>query len=64
MPVDKLQEINILHRDYQQEYLDYWNSTATLTTSGRPVDAIITPILFFAASEPGKTNYLGEYRIV
>ncbi|KAH8809188.1 amidase signature domain-containing protein, partial [Xylogone sp. PMI_703] len=40
---------NTNQRQYQKEYMDYWNSTATLTTSGRPVDAILTPTAPYAA---------------
>jgi len=32
-------------RKLRKEYLDYWNSTVVETGTGRPVDAIISPIL-------------------
>lgn len=51
--------ISLRSRDYKQEYLDYWNSTARLTSSGRPVDGIIACVTPFAAAERGKDGYLG-----
>lgn len=30
--------------DYKAEYLEYWNSTSTLTSTGRPIDALLCPI--------------------
>ncbi|OBT64939.1 hypothetical protein VE03_05616 [Pseudogymnoascus sp. 23342-1-I1] len=59
VPVDKMHAISLRSRDYQQEYLDYWNSTARLTSSGRPVDGIIACVTPFAAAERGKDGYLG-----
>ena len=29
---------------YQTRYFDYWNSTASLTSTGRPVDAVLVPL--------------------
>ena len=43
---------NIKLREYKSRYLDYWNSTSTLTGTGRPVDAFISPIAPFAAPLP------------
>ena len=39
----------------RQEYLDHWNSTVTLTGTGRPVDAIISPMAAHVAAPHG--NY-------
>ncbi|KAB8293877.1 hypothetical protein EYC80_009356 [Monilinia laxa] len=36
--------VNVEKREYQKEYMEYWNSTAELTGTGRAVDAIITPL--------------------
>lgn len=35
---------NVAKREYQKEYLEYWNSTAELTGTGRPVDVVILPV--------------------
>ena len=39
--------------------MDYWNSTAELTGTGRPVDAVISPLAPFAAAIPEKYLYYG-----
>lgn len=45
-------------RDAEKEYMEYWNSTSQLTGTGRPVDAIISPLAPFAAARPNKyTSY-------
>lgn len=49
---------NVEKRDAQKAYMEYWNSTAALTGTGRPVDAVIAPIAPFAACrENGYTYY-------
>ena len=50
---------NIAKRDYQKEYMEYWNSTARSTSTGRPVDAFIAPLAPFAAARPGRYDYYG-----
>jgi len=40
----------------RQEYLDHWNSTAALTGTGRPVDAIISPMAPYVAPPHGKNK--------
>ncbi|RAK90490.1 general amidase GmdA [Aspergillus costaricaensis CBS 115574] len=52
-------ELNVQKREYQKKYLDYWNSTAKLTTTGRPVDAVICPTAPHAAVIPGKYRHTG-----
>jgi amidase len=47
----------------RQEYLDHWNSTATLTETGRPVDAIISPMAAYVATPHGK-NQAAQYTTV
>jgi amidase len=42
----------------RQEYLDHWNSTVTLTGTGRPVDAIISPMAAYVAPPHGKNEYV------
>ena len=51
--------VNITKREAQKEYMEYWNSTASLTASGRPVDAIITALAPFAAARPTHFTYYG-----
>lgn len=50
---------NVLKRDMQKQYLEYWNSTADLTVTGEPVDAVIMPLAPFPAARPGLYTYLG-----
>ena len=40
----------------RQEYLDHWNSTVSLTGTGRPVDAIISPMAAYVAPPHGKNK--------
>ncbi|KPI38100.1 putative amidase [Cyphellophora attinorum] len=42
---------NQQQRQYQTEYLEHWNATASRTSTGKPVDAILTPS-FASASYP------------
>lgn len=52
--------INVQKRDYQKEYMEYWNSTSALTGTGRPVDAVIAPISPFAACRPDMFTFYGK----
>lgn len=49
--------LNVKKRNYQKAYMDYWNSTATLTGTTRPVDALICPACPSVAVRPGKFKY-------
>jgi len=49
--------VNVRKRQYQKKYMDYWNSTASITGTGRPVDAVITPLAPFAAARPDMYKY-------
>jgi amidase len=40
----------------RKEYLDYWQSTKSATSTGRPVDAIITPVAPFPPTPHGKNR--------
>ncbi|KAH8601218.1 amidase signature domain-containing protein [Bisporella sp. PMI_857] len=51
--------VNVAKREYQREYLEYWNSTVELTGTGRPVEAIISPLAPFAAARPDMYDYYG-----
>lgn len=50
---------NVAQREYQKEYMDYWNSTQDLTGTGRPVDAIISPLAPYPAARREKYHYYG-----
>ncbi|KAG7144762.1 Acetamidase like protein [Verticillium longisporum] len=55
-------EIAALHvkkREYQKEYMDYWNSTSALNDAQEAVTAVIAPISPFAAPQQGKFGYYG-----
>lgn len=51
--------LNVNKREYQKLYMDYWNSTADQTGTGRPVDGVICPIAPHGAVIPGKYGHLG-----
>lgn len=51
--------LELRKRTYQERYASYWQSTASLTQSGRVVDAIIMPVAPSASVEPGKGRYFG-----
>jgi amidase len=55
----QIAELNVQKRQYQKEYMEYWNSTVSLTGTGRPVDAIIAPVAPFAAARPEMFTYYG-----
>jgi amidase len=44
--------------------LEYWDSTASLTGTGQPADALIAPLAPFAAARPGRYDYYGYSMIV
>ena len=46
-------------RALKKEYLDYWNSTQDKTSTGRPVDAVISPLAPFPAAWEGRYKYYG-----
>jgi amidase len=52
--------VNVQKRQYQKEYMEYWNSTAAYTGTGRPVDAIIAPLAPFAAARPDMYDFYGN----
>ena len=37
--------------------MDYWNATASSTSTGEPIDAIISPLAPFAAARPETYRY-------
>jgi len=42
----------------RKEYLDYWHSTKALTSTGHPVDAIISPVAPFPPPPHGKYKHV------
>jgi len=59
----QISAINVLKRQYQKEYMEYWNKTASYTGTGRPVDAIISPLAPFAAARPDMYEHYGTYAL-
>ncbi|KAL8752657.1 MAG: hypothetical protein Q9199_005597 [Rusavskia elegans] len=55
---------NVARREYQKEYMEYWNSTAELTGTGQPVDIVIAPVAPFAAARPNSFSWYGYSGIV
>ncbi|PLN81992.1 amidase [Aspergillus taichungensis] len=55
----ELAALNVEKREYQKLYMDYWNSTAELTGTGRPVDGVISPCAPHAAVLPLKYRHVG-----
>jgi amidase len=45
-----IMEANVKKREIQKEYMEYWNSTAEVTETGRPVDCVICPVAPFPVS--------------
>jgi amidase len=50
---------NVEIRRLQKEYMEYWNSTTEKTGTGRPVDAVISPVAPFPAARREKYTYYG-----
>lgn len=55
----EIMAINIAKRECQKEYMEFWNSSASFTTTGRPIDAIISPVAPFPAARPTMYYYYG-----
>lgn len=50
---------NVAKREYQKAYMEYWNDTAAVSSSGRPVDALVVPVAPFAAAREKRYKYYG-----
>ncbi|KAH4340693.1 amidase [Parastagonospora nodorum] len=50
---------NVELRTLKKEYLDYWTSTVAQTSTGRSVDAVISPLAPFPAARPKRYAYYG-----
>lgn len=55
----EIMAVNIAKREAQKDYMEYWNSSESLTNTGRPVDAIISPLAPYTAAMPGFYTYYG-----
>ncbi|KAJ0419392.1 amidase signature domain-containing protein [Aspergillus carlsbadensis] len=55
----EIAQVNVAKREYQKLYMDYWNSTAELTGTGRPVDAVLCPAAAHAAVIPTQYVHVG-----
>jgi amidase len=53
----ELWQIHKRKTDLRQEYLEYWEASVRMTGTGRPVDAIISPVAPFAAPPHGQNRY-------
>ncbi|OCK72930.1 putative general amidase GmdA [Lepidopterella palustris CBS 459.81] len=59
MKASDIAAVNITIREIQREYMEYWNTTKNLTSTGRPVDAVIAPVAPFPAARPELYDYYG-----
>jgi amidase len=46
-------QVNVRQRALRQEYWDHWRETVNVTGTGRPVDAIISPVAPYLAMSHG-----------
>ncbi|PYH91073.1 amidase [Aspergillus ellipticus CBS 707.79] len=56
--------LNVEKREYQKLYMDYWNSTAQLTGTGRSVEAVIYPCAPHAAVIPTQFATVGYTSVI
>ncbi|MCJ1281824.1 Acetamidase [Xylographa opegraphella] len=59
MNASQISATNVAKREFQKEYMEYWNGTKELTGTGRPIDAVIAPLAPFAAARPKGYKYYG-----
>nr|GAT48430.1 predicted protein [Mycena chlorophos] len=52
----QLWQVQKAKRELREEYLDHWARTVKETSTGRPVDAIISPVAPYAAPPHGKSG--------
>jgi len=55
----EIMQVNIQKREAQKAYVEFWNNSSKLTRTGRPVDAIISPLAPFAAARENGYTYYG-----
>ncbi|ELU38311.1 general amidase [Rhizoctonia solani AG-1 IA] len=56
LSVWQLWQLHKEKRELRKEYLDHWQATVSRTTTGRPVDAVISPAVPYAATSPFYTS--------
>ncbi|KAF7307128.1 Amidase domain-containing protein [Mycena indigotica] len=54
----ELWQVQKKKRDLRQEYLNHWSATVAQTSTGRPVDAVITPVAPYASAPHGLNRNL------
>lgn len=59
MTAAQIAENNVAKRSIQKLYMDYHNSTASETGTGRPIDGIICPLAPYPAARPESYKYYG-----
>lgn len=59
LTASEIAALNVAKREYQKSYMEYWNSTAELTGTGRPVDGVFCPLAPHAAVIPQQYNFVG-----
>lgn len=57
----QLWQIHKERRDIQKEYLDHWENTIEVTGTGRPVDAIISPVAPYTAPPHGMNMFVPSH---
>lgn len=55
----EIAETNVAMRGLKKGYMEYWNSTVKDTTTGRPVDAVISPLAPWPAARKTRYKYYG-----
>ncbi|TFK77300.1 general amidase [Pluteus cervinus] len=63
----ELWQVQRRKREIREEYLQYWNDTIINTGTGRPVDAIISPVAAYAAPPHGQNrdaNYTTVWNVL
>ena len=58
----KLWQIQKEKLKLRKEYLDHWEATASITGTGRPVDAIITPTAPYTAPPHGRNWLVSHFQ--
>lgn len=48
---------NVAQRQWKKKYMDFWNSTASASGTGRPIDAVICPLAPYPAARPALYKY-------
>ncbi|KAK4033688.1 amidase signature domain-containing protein [Parachaetomium inaequale] len=57
MPLPEYEQVVLHMKDFRNRYNDYWMSSAQNTHTGRPVEAVISPVTPYAGILPGKFQY-------